>query len=127
MGVPLKEAFNQFAERCKLEDVISFASVYATIEGKANRENDIIRETQQIIGDKMRIEMEIDTLMTSSRLEASIMLFMPLVILLVIGYAGAGFMDVIYKEPIGRVVASVGLIVFLFSYALVQKFSNVEV
>ena len=107
-AVPLSQAFADFAQRSGLEDVASFASIYATIEGKSSRADEIIRETQQIIADKMEIEMEIDTLMTAAKSEVNIMLFMPLVILGVIGYAGAGFMDAIYTTDAGRAVATGG-------------------
>ena len=123
-AVPLSQAF---AERSGLEDAESFASVYATIEGKSSRADEIVKETQQIIADKMEIEMEIDTLMTAAKSEVNIMLFMPLVILGVIGYAGAGFMDAIYTEPLGRLVATGGLIVFIISFIMARKFSNVEI
>ena len=126
-AVPLSVSFAHFAERSGLEDVASFASVYATIEGKSSRADEIVRETQQIISDKMQIEMEIDTLMTAAKSEVNIMLCMPLVILGVIGYAGAGFMDAIYTTPVGRLVASGGLIVFCICYVLARKFSDVEV
>jgi len=89
-AVPLSTAFSDLANRTGLADIESFASIYATIEGKSGRADEIIKETQQIIADKMEIEMEIDTLMTAARSEVNIMLLMPLVILGVIGYAGAG-------------------------------------
>ena len=126
-AIPLSESFADFARRSGLEDVASFASIYATIEGKSSRADEIVRETQQIIADKMEIEMEIDTLMMAAKSEVNIMLFMPLVILAVIGYAGAGFMDAIYTEPLGRVVATGGLIVFIISFIMARKFSNVEI
>ena len=126
-AIPLSESFADFARRSGLEDVASFASIYATIEGKSSRADEIVRETQQIIADKMEIEMEIDTLMTAAKSEVNIMLFMPLVILAVIGYAGAGFMDAIYTEPLGRVVATGGLIVFIISFIMARTFSNVEI
>ena len=126
-AVPLSQAFSDFARRSGLEDVDSFASIYATIEGKSSRADEIIRETQQIIADKMEIEMEIDTLMTAAKSEVNIMLCMPLVILLVIGYAGAGFMDAIYQPGLGRLVATGGLIVFIISFLMARKFSNVEI
>ena len=105
----------------------SFASIYATIEGKSSRADEIVRETQQIIADKMEIEMEIDTLMTAAKSEVNIMLVMPLVILGIIGTAGAGFMDAIYTEPAGRAVATGGLVVFIISFIMARKFSNVEI
>jgi len=126
-AIPLSEAFSDFAERSGLEDAASFASVYATIEGKSSRADEIVRETQQIIADKMEIEMEIDTLMTAAKSEVNIMLFMPLVILGVIGYAGAGFMDAIYTTALGRIVATGGLIVFIICYFMAKKFSNVKI
>lgn len=126
-AVPLSKSFSDFAERSGLEDIESFASIYATIEGKSSRADEIIKETQQIIADKMEIEMEIDTMMTAAKSEVNIMLFMPLVILGVIGYAGAGFMDTIYTTLVGRIVATGGLVVFIISFILARKFSNVKV
>lgn len=125
-AVPLSAAFSDLAERSGLEDIASFASVYATIEGRSSRADEIVRETQQIIADKMEIEMEIDTLMTAAKSEVNIMLFMPLVILGVIGYAGAGFMDAIYTSTMGRIVATGGLIVFIISFIMARKFSSVK-
>lgn len=125
-GVSLSESFSNFADRCGLDDVISFASIYATIEGKSSRASEIVRKTQEIIADKMEIEMEIETMMTAAKTEANIMLVMPLVILWVIGSAGAGFMDAIYTTMVGRLVATVGLIMFFISYFLMKKFSNIK-
>lgn len=126
-AVPLSQAFLDLAQRSGLEDIASFASVYATIEGKSSRADEIVKETQQIIAEKMEIEMEIDTLMTAAKSEVNIMLVMPLVILVVIAYAGAGFMDAIYTTITGRMVATGGFIVFLISYGLAKKFSNVKI
>jgi tight adherence protein B len=71
--------------------------------------------------------MEIDTLMTAAKSEVNIMLIMPLVILVVIGYAGAGFMDAIYTDAIGRVVATGVLIVFIICFIMARKFSEIKV
>ena len=125
-AVPLSEAFSDLAERSGLEDIASFASIYETIEGKSSRADEIVRETQQIIADKMEMEMEIETMMTAAKSEVTIMLFMPLVILLVISYAGAGFMDSLYITPVGRVVAAFGLVIFIISFIFAKKFSKIE-
>jgi len=125
-AVALSEAFSDLAKRSGLEDITNFATIYATIEGKSGRADEIIKETQQIIADKMEIEMEIDTLMTAAKSEVNIMLFMPLIILGIIGYAGAGFMDSIYTTGAGRVVSTGGLIVFAISFVLAKKFSSIK-
>ncbi len=125
-AIPLSVSLTEFAERCGLEDVYNFASVYKTIEGKSSRVDEIITENQKIIADKMEIEIEIETLMTAAKSEAYIMLFMPLVIILIIGYAGAGFMDSLYTTPLGRCTATFGFIVFIISYFLTRKFSQIQ-
>lgn len=124
--VPLSEAFSDFAKRSGLEDVASFSAIYATIEGKSNKTNEIVQETQQIIADKMEIEMEIETMMTAAKSEVNIMLFMPLVVLGVIGYTGGGFMDAIYTTIVGRAVSTGGLIIFIISFLMARKFSEIQ-
>ena len=125
-AVPLSEIFSDLARRSKLEDISSFASVYATIEGKSSRADEIVRETQQIIADKMEIEMEIETMMTAAKGEVNMMLMMPLIVLGVIGFAGSGFMDTLYTTPIGRAVSTGGLVSFIGCYFLAKKFSNIQ-
>ena len=125
-AVPLSESFHDFAERSGLEDIASFASIYKTIEGKSSRADEIVRQTQSIIGDKMEIEMEIETLMTSAKNEMNIMTIMPLVILLILGYIGSGFMDAIYTTVGGRIAATVGLAIFVISVVLGRKISSIK-
>jgi tight adherence protein B len=125
-AVPLSEAFHDFALRSGLEDVESFASIYQTIEGKSSRADEIVRQTQSIIGDKMEIEREIETLMTAAKNEMNIMTVMPLVILLMLGSVASGLLDAIYTTVGGRVAATVGLIIFVISVALGRKISNIK-
>lgn len=125
-AIPLSEAFGDWADRSGLDDIASFASVYQTIEGKSKRADEIVRETQRIIADKMTIEMEIETMMTAAKNEVNIMLAMPLVILVVIGYAGAGFMDALYTTAVGRIVATVGLLVFMGSFVMSRKILDIK-
>ena len=125
-AVPLSEAFHDFAERSGLEDVESFASIYKTIEGRSSRADEIVRQTQAIISDKMEIEMEMETLMTAAKNEMNIMTVMPLVILLLLGNIASGLMDAIYTTTGGRLAATVGLIIFIVSVALGRKISSIK-
>ena len=125
-AVPLSESFHNFAQRSGLEDIASFASIYKTIEGKSSRADEIVRQTQSIISDKMEIEMEIETLMTSAKNEMNIMTIMPLVILLILGYIGSGFMSAIYTTWGGRAAATIGLAIFVFSVVLGRKITNIK-
>ena len=125
-AIPLSEAFHDFATRSGLEDIESFASIYATIEGRSSRADEIVRQTQTIISDKMEIEMEIETLMTAAKNEMNIMTIMPLVILLILGSVAKGLLDSIYTTTGGRIAATVGIMIFAFSVFLGRKISSVK-
>jgi len=125
-AVPLSESFHDFAKRSGLEDIASFASIYKTIEGKSSRADEIVRQTQSVIGDKLEIEMEIETLMTSAKNEMNIMTLMPLAILLILGYVGSGFMGAIYTTIGGRITATIGLAIFVISVVLGRGISNIK-
>ncbi len=126
-GIILSDIFEDLAVRSELEDIKNFASVYKTIEGKSSRVDEIIRETQQIIADKMEIELEIETLMASAKSEVNIMLFMPVAIILLIDLVGGGFMDVLYSSMTGKVVSTFGLIMFFICFLLATAFSKIDI
>ena len=126
-AITMAEIFNDIARRSGLEDIYSFASVYATIEGKSSRADEIVRETQQIIADKMEIEMEIETMMTAAKNETNIMLIMPIVVLGIIGTAGAGFMDALFTTAVGRIVSAGGLAMLIACFLMARAFSNIKV
>lgn len=125
-SIPLSELFSSFGNRSSLEDILSFANIYKTIEGKSSRADEIVRQTQQIIADKMEIELEIDSMMTAAKSEVSVMLFLPLVVLATISGMGGGFMDALYTQAAGRVAATVGLTVFIVCYFMAKKIADVK-
>lgn len=125
-SIPLSELFSSLGERSSLEDVLSFAAIYKTIEGKSSRADEIVRQTQQIIADKMEIELEIDSMMTGAKSEVTVMLIMPLVILAMISNMGGSFLDALYTQVTGRVIATIGLAVFIACYFMAKKISSVK-
>ena len=126
-AIPLSRLFSDLANRTGLEDIKSFASVFSVIEGKSGKSNEIVKQTQRIISEKMEIELEMETLLTSAKSEVNIMLVMPLVILLIVGYMGEGFLDAIYTTTVGRIVSTVSLGIFILSYAMSMKFTDIDV
>lgn len=126
-AILLSKSFADLAQRSGIEDIATFASIYETIEGKSSRADEIVREVQEIIADKASVEMEIETLMTASKGEMSVMFMMPLLILFLMGNMGGGFLDGIYQPGLGRVVATIGLIIYVICYFIGKKISDMNV
>ncbi len=126
-GIPMKQGFMELGKRSELEDIISFATVYATIEGKTSDFGYIITQTHEIIKDKMEITMEIETNITSAKSEAYMMLVLPLILIVVMGSMGGGLMDSLFQTLTGRLAATFGLACTLVSYVIATKATQIEV
>ena len=126
-GIELKVLFQDLAARSDIEDIRSFAAIYAVIEGKSDRFGDILMETEQIIGDKMEIEQEIETTITAAKSETMMMLVMPILIVVVMSGMGGGLMDALFTTAAGHLAATVALIIFGLSFVLAVKSSEIEV
>ncbi len=126
-GIELKFLFEDFADRSGLEDIRSFATIYSVIEGKNDRFGDIVSQTAEIIGDKIEIEQEIQTVIASAKSETYMMLLMPVVIVVAMSLMGTGFMDALFTTFAGHLAATVALVFFGISYMLAVKSSKITV
>lgn len=129
-GIPLRALFKDFGERSGVEDIKSFGEIYEIIEGKSDRFADIIKQTQQIISDKIAIEEEIETVLTAPKNENKIMLVMPVLLVLLLGGGGGGFLEWLYADDtkfVGLIVISICVGIFIAAYLLGKKMTDIEV
>lgn len=126
-GIELKVLFEDFATRSDLEDIRNFATIYSVIEGKSDRFGDILLQTEEIIGDKIEIEQEIETVITSAKSETYMMLVMPIVIVIAMSAMGSGFIDALFTTMAGHLAATVALIIFAVSFIIAVKVSDINV
>lgn len=121
-GIELKKLFEDLADRSGLEDIASFATIYSVIEGKSDRFGDIVSQTEEIIREKIEVEQEIETTITSAKTETNTMLCMPVLIVVVMSMMGSGLMDSLFTTwwP-GHIVASIALLIFAISFILSRK------
>lgn len=126
-GKELKVLFEDFAQRSGLEDVKSFATIYSVIGGKSDRFGDILTQTQEIIGDKIEIEQEIETTIAAAKSETNMMLIMPVIIVIAMSAMGGGLLDALFTTTVGHLAATVALVIFAISFYIAVKCSDIEV
>lgn len=125
-GIPMKEGFQELGKRSDIDDIASFATIYATIEGKTSDFGYIVTQTRDMIKDKMEITMEIETNITSAKSETNTMLVLPLIIIIAMSVMGSGFLDSLFTTPIGRVAATFGIACTFVSYVLSGKATEID-
>lgn len=126
-GIAIKDLFQDFADRSNLPDIQSFATIYSVIEGKSDRFGDIVVQTHEIIGEKIEVEQEIETGITSAKSETYTMLVMPIVIVVAMSGMGGGLMDALFTTMIGHLVATVALVLFVISFVVSIKLTDITV
>lgn len=126
-GIPMKDGFHELALRSEIDDIMSFAAIYATIEGKTSDFGYIISQTHEIIKDKVEIKMEIETMITAAKSESTTMLFLPMVIVLAMTSMGGGLMDSLFTTVTGRVAATFGVVCTFAAYVIASKATEIEI
>lgn len=126
-GIPLSQGFKELGERSEIDDIMSFAAVYKTIEGKTSDFGYVISQTRDIIKDKVEITMEIETSITSAKSEAYMMLVLPLFLIVVMTTMGSDFMKSLFTTAIGRASATVGVICTFVSYVIATRATDIDV
>lgn len=120
----VEELLLNFAKRSGLDDVQNFADVFRVAIRQGANIKDIIFSTRDVIGDKIEIEMEINTIMSGSKNELYIMMVMPLVIIVSLNGMGSGTSD---NGLINVVVKLVAISLFALAYWLGKKFTKIEI
>lgn len=79
-GIEIRDLVVDLGKRSGIDDIDSFASVFAISNDMGGNIAKVIRETRDIISDKIEIQMEIKTMVTSQRNELNIMAVMPFIV-----------------------------------------------
>ncbi|HWT26655.1 MAG TPA: type II secretion system F family protein [Mobilitalea sp.] len=127
MNITAEKVLNDFGERSGIEDIISFAEVFATAKRTGGDLVKVIKTTCNTISDKIEVKREIITLITAKKFEANIMNIVPLMILCFLLFSSPGFLDPLYHNLFGVMVMTILLAVYLGAYLLSKKIVDIEV
>lgn len=114
-NIDVEKSLIDFGVRSGIDDIMSFASVFETCYRKGGNIKDVIKNTQQIITEKMEVEMEIQTIVTGSKNEQMIMTAMPIALVGVIKMMSPEFANN-FATPAGIISTTIGVILFIAAY-----------
>ncbi|MBP7186594.1 MAG: kinase [Ruminococcus sp.] len=121
-GIEIKDMINDFAVRSGLDDVKSFASVFDVSTNLGGDVAKVIRETRDMIGDKIETELEIQTMVTGQKNQLNVLAVMPLVMSFLTRFFGSGTTSIITI-----IVKIVALALFVFAYWLGTRIVDIKV
>ena len=126
-GIPMVQGFKELGERSEVDDIMSFATIYQTIEGRSSDFGFIINQTHDIIQDKVEITQEIETSISAAKSETYMMLVLPIVMIGIMSVVGSDFMGSLFTTATGRLAATIGVALTMISFVIAYKATDIEI
>lgn len=123
----LEQALMQLALRSDLEDIYEFAEVFAIAKRGGGEIRNIIARTATIIGDKMEVKREIQTIISEKQMEQKIMQCMPFGIIGYLSLTSPGFLDSLYHNTLGILIMTICLFVYVLACYLAEKILDINI
>jgi len=127
MNVTIEDALVDFAQRAHLEDIDSFVDVLLISKRTGGNIVEIIKNTSTIIGDKLQIKQEIDTLLAEKKFEQKILNVMPIVMILLLTWSTGDYMGPVFTTFFGKLIMTIAVLLLGLAYYLSKKIMTIEV
>lgn len=124
-GHTIEALLDNFGQRSGNEDIENFANVMGNCYRLGGDFKSVIRKTRDIISDKMQINEEINTKLTSNKLQLNAMSLMPILIVAMLKRSGSSFAESL-ASPLGAVVTTFAVGIFVGAYIWGKKIIDVK-
>lgn len=125
-NVDIEDLLQDFGERSGSEDICSFANVFRICYRKGGNIKDTIRNTHSILSEKMEINEDIETVVTSNKTEQNIMLVMPIMLIGMIKSMSPEFAEN-FVTPAGIIATTIAVVLFVVSYYVGKIILDIKV
>ncbi|MEA4846297.1 MAG: type II secretion system F family protein [Clostridiaceae bacterium] len=127
MNETIEEALADFAARSYLEDIMNFTDVFILCKRMGGNLVQVVKNTAEIISEKIDIKQEIHLLLMEKKLEHKVLNMMPILIVLLLSSSAEEFMAPVFSEPLGRAAMTFSLVLFAAAFLISKKIMDIEV
>lgn len=127
MNYNIEEVFGDFARRSTIEDIATFASIFEISKRTGGNMVQIIRQTVDVITEKIELQTEMDTIISGKKMEQKVLTIIPIVLVYALSTADASFMQPIFTTVGGRIIATIALALIVAGYFWSKKITDIEI
>lgn len=121
INITLEEQLFGLAQRCAGEEIGQFATVFSIAKRNGGNLSEIIRDSAELIGQRLDARCEMQTIISGRRMEQNVMKLMPFGVLGYVGFSYPGYFDMLYHNLPGVAVMTACLGIYLTAYGLGEK------
>lgn len=116
-----------FAERSHCEDIENFVQVYSACLITGGDLEKVLKNTIEILMDKITVEREIRTLTSQKKLEGNIITLMPLIVIMFLNVFSPDYLEPLYVTVSGRMIMTGALTGLIAAHIMTRKMTDIEV
>lgn len=124
-NIPIEEMLRDFAGRTGNDDIDSFADVFEICYRKGGDLKSVIGRTHNVISEKMEIADEIETKLTSNKLQHNVMSLMPIAVVAMLKLTNPAF-AANFATLSGVIVNTIAIGIFVCAYKYGQKIVDIK-
>lgn len=124
-NISLYTTMKNFAERSGIEDISDFSNVFEICFQKGGDLHKVIRNCYDMMGNKMIIEEEIQTMMTSNKTQQSVMSVVPIGIIAFLRFSSSSF-AASFTTPNGVLTMTIAIGIFIAAFKYGRKIIDVK-
>ncbi|MEE3458285.1 MAG: type II secretion system F family protein [Candidatus Faecousia sp.] len=121
----VEDLMEDLGNRSGNDDIVSFANVFRISYRKGGNLKDTINTTHSILSDKMEIKEEIETMVSASKMEQTVMIFMPIALIGIMKAMSPDFARN-FATPAGIASTTIAVGLFVVSYFVGRKILNIK-
>jgi len=125
-NINLEVMIKDFAKRSDDEDILCFADVFEVCYRKGGDLKSVMHHTHTVIHEKMEIMDEIETKLTSNKMQHNVMSLMPIAVVAMLRFTNDTFADN-FTTPLGVLTNTAAIGIFIVSYYYGLKICDVKV
>lgn len=126
-NIVLEKLLYDFGCRSRIQDIMQFAEIFLIAKRNGGSMTEILSVTADTIEQKTAVDKEIEVLLSSRKMEQKIMNAVPFLIIFYISLTSRGFFDVLYHNPMGILIMTICLAVYLAAFIISRKIVEIEV
>ncbi|PYG88515.1 tight adherence protein B [Ruminiclostridium sufflavum DSM 19573] len=125
-NITVEEALRELAERSDIDDIINFSDVITICKRTGGNLIDAIKNSAAIISDKIEMKQEIETILSSRKLEQKILNVMPIGMVFILSVTASDYIEPVFTTSQGRTAMTVCLLMLMAAFFLSSKIMNIK-
>lgn len=126
MGLSMGEALENLSRRITLTDLRFFSVTVGLHRETGGNLTEIFDKIAQLIRERQQFRRQVEALTAEGRLSAVILFFLPLALALYIFITNRSYLEPLWADPVGQVLAVAGAVSMIVGYFVMRRMAKLE-